>query len=71
MEATEIFALTAVTCSGFAPIRNRGDNCKVSVSFCLKSDASLVSEALLLLCVASLTVAMVLGVCLQQSVPSA
>lgn len=36
MEATEIFALTAVTCSSFASAQNCGDNCKVSVSFRLK-----------------------------------
>lgn len=36
VEATEIFALTAVTCSSFASAQNCGDNCKVSVSFHLK-----------------------------------
>lgn len=36
MEETEIFPLTAVTCSGFAPARSRGDSFKVSVSFGLR-----------------------------------
>lgn len=71
VEATEIFSLTAVTCSGFASIQNCGDNCKVSVYSCLKRCTSCFRGTAF----APSTVVMVLGTCLpaslQQSVPSA